>query len=97
MCDSVLLVGLTCDDYFSLSLVFNILVIQYYSGDLMCFPDLGTLVLINISDVEKYVSGVVMADGGSGKNIEYFKKCYELNFSPYKALLFLNDALMETI
>ena len=31
------------------------------------------------------------------ENIEYFKKCYELNFSPYKALLFLNDALMETI
>jgi stage II sporulation protein D len=30
-------------------------------------------VLINICDVEKYISGVVKAEGGSGKNIEYFK------------------------
>jgi hypothetical protein len=27
------------------------------------------------------------------ENIEYFKKCYELNLSPYKALLFLYDAI----
>jgi stage II sporulation protein D len=47
--------------------------IQLYSGDLQCFPDLGTLVLINISDIEKYISGVVMAEGGRGKNLEYFK------------------------
>jgi len=65
LCDSVLFEGKTGDDYFSLRLVGNIQVRQYYSGDLMCFPDLGTLVLINISDVEKYVSGVVMAEGGS--------------------------------
>jgi SpoIID/LytB domain len=31
------------------------------------------LVFINISDVEKYISGVVMAEGGTGKNLEYFK------------------------
>jgi stage II sporulation protein D len=31
------------------------------------------LVLINISDIEKYISGVVKAEGGSGKNLEYFK------------------------
>jgi peptidoglycan hydrolase-like amidase len=46
---------------------------QNYSGDLLCFPDLGTLVFINISDVEKYIAGVVMAEGGAGKNLEYFK------------------------
>ena len=46
---------------------------QNYSGDLRCFPDLGTLVLINIPDIEKYIAGVVKAEGGSGKNIEYFK------------------------
>jgi stage II sporulation protein D len=46
---------------------------QYYSGDLQSFPDLGTLVFINISDVEKYISGVVKAEGGTGKNLEYFK------------------------
>jgi stage II sporulation protein D len=31
------------------------------------------LVFINNSDVEKYISGVVMAEGGAGKNLEYFK------------------------
>jgi stage II sporulation protein D len=46
---------------------------QYYTGDLQCFPDLGTLLFINNSDVEKYISGVVMAEGGSGKSLEYFK------------------------
>jgi stage II sporulation protein D len=46
---------------------------QYYTGDLHCYPDLGTLVLINNCDVEKYIAGVVKAEGGSGKNIEYFK------------------------
>ena len=51
----------------------NHLFSQYYSGDLQCFPDLGTLVLINISDIEKYISGVVRAEGGTGKNLEYFK------------------------
>ena len=38
-----------------------------------CFPDLETIVLINICDVEKYISGVVKAEGGTGRNIEYFK------------------------
>jgi stage II sporulation protein D len=73
LCDSVLFEGKTGDDYFSLRLVGNIQVRQFYSGDLKCFPDLETLVLINICDIEKYISGVVMAEGGSGKSIEYFK------------------------
>jgi stage II sporulation protein D len=34
---------------------------------------MATLVLINTCDVEKYVAGVVKAEGGSGKNLEYFK------------------------
>jgi len=73
VCDSVILAGKTGDDSFSLLINGNAPVRQYYSGDLQCFPDLGTLVLINICDVEKYISGVVKAEGGSGKNIEYFK------------------------
>jgi stage II sporulation protein D len=73
VCDSIVISGKTGNDVFSLRINGNSPVRQYYSGDFQCFPDLGTLVLINISDVEKYVSGVVKAEGGSGKNLEYFK------------------------
>ncbi len=73
ICDSVLISGMTGNDLFSLRLNGGKSVRQYYSGDLKCFPDLGTLVLVNICDVEKYIAGVVRAEGGSGKNIEYFK------------------------
>ncbi|MCX6254302.1 MAG: SpoIID/LytB domain-containing protein, partial [Bacteroidia bacterium] len=73
VCDSAILAGKTGDDYFSLRINGNSPVRQYYSGELQCFPDLGTLVLINTCDVEKYISGVVKAEGGSGKNLEYFK------------------------
>lgn len=73
ICDSVMLTGQTSDATFFVRINGNVPVRQYYSGDLKCFPDLGKLVLINICDVEKYISGVVKAEGGSGKNIEYFK------------------------
>jgi stage II sporulation protein D len=71
--DSVLVSGQLNDDSFSLRINGQSPVRQYYTGDLLCFPDLGTLVLINNSDIEKYIAGVVKAEGGSGKNIEYFK------------------------
>lgn len=73
ICDSLIFSGKTGMDSFSLMMNGVSHTRQYYSGDLQCFPDLGTLVFINISDVEKYISGVVMAEGGSGKNLEYFK------------------------
>jgi stage II sporulation protein D len=73
LCDSVFFEGKNGDDSFSLRLNDKEPLRQFYSGDLSCFPDLGTLVLINTCDVEKYVAGVVMAEGGSGWNIEYFK------------------------
>jgi len=73
VCDSMILTGKTGNDSFSLRINGILPIRQYYSGDLQCFPDLGTLVLINISDIEKYISGVVKAEGGSGKNLEYFK------------------------
>ena len=73
VCDSLLFSGKTGNDSFSLKLNGKSLARQFYSGDLQCFPDLGTLVFIDISDVEKYISGVVMAEGGNGKNLEYFK------------------------
>ena len=46
---------------------------QYYTGDLSCYPDLSTLVLINTCDVESYIAGVVRAEGGIKKHEEYFK------------------------
>ena len=72
-CDSLVLIGTTGNDFFSLRINDGIPVRQYYSGDLKCYPDLGTLVMINNCDVERYIAGVVKAEGGSGRNKEYFK------------------------
>ncbi|HEX7494520.1 MAG TPA: SpoIID/LytB domain-containing protein [Bacteroidales bacterium] len=73
ICDSLILSGKTGNDIFSMMITGNSHSRQYYSGDLQCFPDMETLVLINISDIERYITGVVMAEGGPGKNLEYFK------------------------
>lgn len=73
LCDSLILSGLTGNDSFTLRLNSKIPVRQLYSGDLQCLPDLGSLLLINICDIESYVAGVVRAEGGSGKSLEYFK------------------------
>jgi len=73
VCDSLILTGKTRNDSFSLMMIGKSHTRQYYSGDLQCFPDMGTLLFINISGIEKYISGVVMAEGGTGKNLEYFK------------------------
>jgi stage II sporulation protein D len=73
ICDSVMISGKTGNDLFSLRLNGGTSVRRFYSGDLKCFPDLGTLVLVNICDVEKYIAGVVRAEGGTGWNLEYFK------------------------
>jgi stage II sporulation protein D len=70
VCDSVFLSGRTGEDSFSLRVNG---IRQYYSGDLHCYGDLGSLVLINLCDIESYIAGVVRAEGGSGKNIEYCK------------------------
>ena len=73
LCDSVIFTGKTGEDSFSLRINGKSPVRQSYSGDLQCLPDLGTLVLINSCDVEEYIAGVVKAEGGTGKNKEYFK------------------------
>jgi stage II sporulation protein D len=73
LCDSVIFTGKTGDDYFYIRVNGKIPVRQKYSGDLQCFPDLSTIVLINTCDIEKYISGVVRTEGGSGKSLEYFK------------------------
>jgi len=71
--DSAFFTGETGEDYFSLRLNGKIQEKRCYSGDLQCFSDMETIVMINICDIEKYIAGVVMAEGGNGKNKEYFK------------------------
>lgn len=71
--DSIYLTGLSDDDSFSLTSDDPAPVKQFYTGDLNCLPDLGTIMLMNQVDEEKYIAGVVKAEGGNGKNIEYFK------------------------
>jgi len=71
--DSVFFTGLTGKDSFSLRINGPAPAQQNYSGDLYCFDDLDTFVLINNCDTDDYIAGVVKAEGGSGKNKEYFK------------------------
>lgn len=71
--DSVYISGAAGDDSFSLMLNGVLPVRQYYSGDLKFLPDLGTILMINTCGEDEYIAGVVRAEGGSGKNIEYFK------------------------
>jgi stage II sporulation protein D len=73
VCDSLKFIGMTGDDTFSLQVKPDGPARRFYADDLQCFPDLETLVLINICEIEKYISGVVKAEGGNGKNEEYFK------------------------
>ena len=73
ICDSVLLEGKTGKDLFSLRISGKNIVRQNYSGDLKCLPDLGTLLFVNVCDIESYIAGVVRSEGGSGKFPEYFK------------------------
>jgi stage II sporulation protein D len=70
ICDSVFFLQKTGNDSFTLRVNG---IRQLYSGDLQCFRGLGTILLINVCDIDPYISGVVRAEGGSGKNIEYFK------------------------
>jgi stage II sporulation protein D len=71
--DSIEITGLTGNDYFSLRISKSGSLKRNYSGDLICFSDLETLLLINSCDTETYVAGVVKAEGGSGKSEEYFR------------------------
>jgi stage II sporulation protein D len=73
VCDSLMLRGKTGADFFSLRINGSQSVRQFYTGDLQCFPDLGTILMINICNVESYIAGVVQAEGGSGRNREYCK------------------------
>jgi stage II sporulation protein D len=71
--DSVEIKGETPEDFFTLRINESGTKIKTYSGDLKCFSDLETLLLINTCDIEKYIAGVVKAEGGGGRSEEYFK------------------------
>ncbi len=73
VCDSVLIKATAENGSFSLRLSGNDPVRQYYAGNLSCYSDMGNLFMINTCDIEQYVAGVVRAEGGTGKNQEYFK------------------------
>lgn len=73
LCDSILVKETTDDGSFSLRVNGNVPVRQYYTGNLNCYPDMGTLLMINSCDIEQYVAGVVRAEGGTGNNQEYIK------------------------
>lgn len=73
ICDSVYFSGRSGKDFFSLRANGQSPLRQSYSGELKCLPDFGSLLLINICDIESYIAGVVKSEGGSGKNPEYFK------------------------
>lgn len=70
VCDSLFISGKTGNDLFSLRIDG---IRRYYSGNLNCYRDMGTLLFINTCEIETYIAGVVSAEGGLGKHIEYFK------------------------
>jgi len=73
VCDSLMLSGESDEASFYLRINGKSPTKQYYTGDLKCIPDFGTILMINSCNVERYIAGVVRAEGGTGKNIEYFK------------------------
>ncbi len=73
ICDSVALKGSAGKDLFSLRVMGNDSQKRIYTGDLECSSDLGNLLFISVCNIEDYVAGVVMSEGGTGKNEEYFK------------------------
>lgn len=73
ICDSLTLYPASPGDVFSVNLNTGSAVKQFYSGEFICRADLGTIVIINNSGVENYIAGVVQAEGGPGKHIEYLK------------------------
>jgi len=73
LADSVFFTSASGRDLFTLNLNNGSKQNYIYSGDLHCIPDMETILLINICDIEDYVAGVVKAEGGTGKSEEYFK------------------------
>jgi stage II sporulation protein D len=73
LCDSVFIRPLSDDCSFSLRMLDGTQMIHHYTGSLSCYPELGSILLINTCDIEQYVAGVVVTEGGARQNPEYFK------------------------
>lgn len=73
LCDSVILRPLSDSSSFSLKNLGNTRITRHYTGSLTCYPDLGSVLLVNTSDIEQYVAGVVLTEGGSRQYHEYYK------------------------
>jgi stage II sporulation protein D len=71
--DSVQFTGIAGNDSFSIRNYGGASIAQYYTGDLLCKTDMGTLMMIDNCDEENYIAGVVRAEGGTGKDPEYFR------------------------
>lgn len=72
-CDSLVFAGLTGNDLFSVRINNEPATGRMYDGDLQCIHDLGFLVMINTCNIDRYIAGVVQAEGGTGRNPEYIK------------------------
>lgn len=72
-CDSVSISGITGNDMFSVRIFSDLPGKRNYRGDLSARIEFGTLLLVNTTDIESYIAGVVDSEGGSGKYPEYFK------------------------
>lgn len=72
-CDSVIMDPSSDSCSFLVRTMGNSPVRRGYTGRLSCYPDLGTVILINTSDIEQYVAGVVRTEGGTGQDPEYYK------------------------
>jgi len=71
--DSVFLEQGSSDDLFSVKRVGVDRSFVEYDGSVAIVNDLGTLLVINNIDIEKYIAAVVQAEGGSTAHSEYFK------------------------
>jgi len=61
------------DDLFSIKRTGIDISFREFDGSVSVVNDLGTLLIINSTDLEKYIAAVVQAEGGSTAHPEYFK------------------------
>lgn len=71
--DSIWLQSSGIDDIFSLKRVGVDDRFTEFDGNMAIENDLGTLLVINNTDIEKYIAAVVQAEGGHRAHPEYFK------------------------
>jgi len=71
--DSLVLRSVNPEAFFSIRNNFKETDPREYYGNLVVSSDIESLMVINIIDTERYLSGVVLAEAGFRGNVEYFK------------------------